>query len=135
MPSFKLRQSKSVANALASLVSLSLVACAAPSNTIELATQANNQCSVIESVVVMDDLLTINAGERPTLGYAVQLTEQTQADAKVTLMYQITSPPKGAMVAQMMTSPCLYVTLPKEWQTVIVINETSAQRWTFNRIE
>lgn len=112
---------------------ISLVACAGKPAAIDLSTSANLQCKAGEGVSLMDSTLTISAGQKPTPGYNVVLVEQSDDDGDVELTYDISSPREGAILPQMMTSPCLYVTLPDDWTRLSVSNKASGQRWVFDR--
>jgi len=112
-----------------------LTACAGTATPVNLAATAELHCGRIASVTVVDDVLTIGAGEKPTPGYSVQLTEQTRKGDHLTVEYAISEPPQGAILAQMMTSPCSHISLPEDWQRLTVQNKTSGQQWVFERPE
>ena len=108
-----------------------LTACAGTSTQLDLAAANDLHCGPIPSVTVVDDILTIGVGEKPTPGYAVQLSDQSRKDDHVKISYQISSPREGAFMAQMMTSPCSRIVLPEGWQRLSVENQESGQQWVF----
>ncbi|MBI3898786.1 MAG: protease complex subunit PrcB family protein [Gammaproteobacteria bacterium] len=60
-------------------------------------------------------VLLVEAGQRPTAGYRLALTqstvERTDSTARITLDWK--TPPADAMTAQVLTSPCVMIELPK----------------------
>lgn len=60
-------------------------------------------------------VLLVASGQRPTAGHAVELASPTApAKGKMALVQvRIATPAPGAMAAQVVTSPCLVVALPK----------------------
>ncbi len=108
-----------------------LSACAGTTSQLDLAATMDMHCGSIPSVTVVDDVLTIGAGEKPTPGYAVQLDEQSRKGDNVRIAYQVSGPKEGAIMAQMITSPCTRVTLPEGWQRLTVENKDSGQQWVF----
>lgn len=60
-------------------------------------------------------LLLVDMGERPTAGYrvAVAVPELRLAGEEAALTLDWIEPPKGAMLAQVMTRPCVLVSLPR----------------------
>jgi len=117
---------------LSLLCAFVLTACAGTTTNIELATTADLHCGAIPSVTVVDNVLAIGAGEKPTPGYSVVLTEQTRKGDHVSITYEISSPRQGAILPQMMTSPCSRVTLPEDWQRLTVKNNETGQQWVFD---
>lgn len=115
------------------LSAISLAACAGKPAALNLSTSANLQCKAKAGVSLMDSTLTIGAGQKPTPGYNVQLVEQMDDDGHIKLMYDISSPREGAILPQMITTPCLYVTLPDDWKRLSVSNKASGQSWVFDR--
>jgi len=124
---------------LLSLLSLAsvatLTACAGSATNMNLAATAELHCGRIASVTVVDDVLTIGAGEKPTPGYSVELTEQTRKRDSLTVEYTINGPQPGAIMAQMLTSPCSHISLPGDWQRLTVMNKDSGQKWVFEHPE
>jgi hypothetical protein len=55
-------------------------------------------------------------GRRPTAGYAIALAEPVARvkDGVATIVVRLDRPAPGAMLAQVVTSPCLAVRLPRE---------------------
>ena len=108
-----------------------LSACAGTTSQLDLVASTDLHCGSIPSVTVVDDVLTIGAGEKPTPGYAVQLNEQSRKGDSIRIAYQVSGPKEGAILAQMITSPCTRVTLPEDWQRLTVENKDSGQQWVF----
>lgn len=108
-------------------------ACAGQPATIELETKSNLQCGGSAGVSVVDAQLTIAAGEKPTPGYSINLIEQVNKNGHISLAYDVSSPREGAILPQMMTSPCLYVTLPDDWKRLSVTNNETGQNWIFEQ--
>lgn len=61
-------------------------------------------------------VLVVRMGQRPTAGYAIELARPVALVKGKVAAVQIAlrSPAPGAMTAQVVTSPCLVVKLPKE---------------------
>ena len=55
----------------------------------------------------------IFAGQRPTSGYQVQVVTVERVGAETSVIYQIKSPPKDALVAQVLTQPFHLIRLPR----------------------
>jgi hypothetical protein len=62
-----------------------------------------------------EGVLLVEMGQRPTAGYALALAapEVRVVDGVATVAVRFDAPPAGAMVAQVVTSPCLLVRLPR----------------------
>lgn len=52
-------------------------------------------------------------GSRPTAGFSVDIVSTIQANGVLMVRYRETQPPKGAITAQVITSPYHLVTAPK----------------------
>jgi hypothetical protein len=72
-----------------------------------------------------DAVVLVSAGRRPTAGHAVQLASpKAAARGKVgALRVQITRPDPTALVAQVVTSPCLVVRLAREGLSEVKVLE------------
>jgi hypothetical protein len=75
--------------------------------------------------------LLVSMGTMPTSGYALSLADEPARIAtdalEITLNWQ--SPPRGAMVAQMLTSPCLVLRIPREgYREIRVLDHAGAIR-------
>ena len=57
------------------------------------------------------------AGEKPTAGYTVQVTKVDKNGAACEVHHTVTAPPRGAMVAQMITYPYTVVRLDTKCAT------------------
>lgn len=114
-------------------MSMSMSACmTASSQPLELSLESKARCYMPEGVELTGNTLVISAGSQPTPGYAIQLTSQEQTGEDIVISYQVTTPPEGAIMAQVLTSPCTRVALPEDWNTLKVTN-TSGQHWSFTR--
>jgi len=63
---------------------------------------------------ITSGVLLLNMGKKPTGGYQLKLPDQTLAikDDAVVLQVQWIEPSPGAMLTQVLTSPCLLVRMP-----------------------
>jgi len=113
--------------------SLMLAACAGQAKPVELYSKNSLNCGVMAGVTLLDRELTINAGERPTPGYGVEVKEQTSDRKGVNIAYEISKPAAGSMLPQMMTSPCRRITLPEDWKRLTVTDLESGQKWVFEQ--
>jgi len=58
-------------------------------------------------------VLAVFMGQKPTSGYGVQITEVTRANGEIVVKVKETTPPKGAIVLQVLTQPFHIVVVPK----------------------
>ena len=72
-----------------------------------------------------DAVVLVSAGQRPTAGHAVELASpKAAAHGKVgALRVRITRPDPTALVAQVVTSPCLVVRIPREGLSEVKVLE------------
>jgi hypothetical protein len=63
-----------------------------------------------------EGVLAVSMGQRPTAGYGLALQDDTVtiADGVGTVVVRFEEPAPGAILAQVLTSPCLLVRLPKQ---------------------
>lgn len=117
------------------VVTLITTACstAQPVETTALATVQDLNCPFPAGVDLTTDrqALRISLGRRPTAGYGIELTRQDVEGDHLVLEFS-EQQPKG-MAAQMLTSPCMTVLLPDDWQQLVVQNRQNGQRWQFSR--
>lgn len=76
-------------------------------------------------------VLCINMGFKPTAGFSLSLAAKEVTLDKDTATVRITwnEPPPGALVPQMLTSPCLLVRLPRAgYSKVRVVDQAGRQR-------
>ena len=67
------------------------------------------------------DVLVIYLGQRPTPGYSAELDQAEMVDGAVVLSLRATEPESGAMMAQVITTPCLALAIPSEgWSSLSV---------------
>ena len=57
-------------------------------------------------------LLRVNLGQKPTPGYSAELEEVHQREDRLTLDMKATQPAPDAMVAQVITTPCVVLEIP-----------------------
>ena len=82
----------------------------------------------------MPQQLTIMAGDQPTPGYQIIVTNSQKRDDHIDISYRIQGPPPGSFLPQMMTRPCINVELPEQgWSSLKVTNQETEQAWQFNR--
>lgn len=58
-------------------------------------------------------VLAVFMGQKPTSGYSVRISEVTKVDGEVVVRVKEASPPKGAMVSQVITHPFHIIVVPK----------------------
>lgn len=58
-------------------------------------------------------VIAVFAGQKPTSGYAIQISEVTQFNGEVVVKFKEISPPKGSIVLQVLTQPFHIVVVPK----------------------
>jgi hypothetical protein len=78
-----------------------------------------------------EGVLLIEMGERPTAGYALDLPPDAARikDGRLELIVDWTEPPPDAITAQVITSPCLLVRLPRAgYREVRVIDQEGSVR-------
>ncbi|ASP40422.1 hypothetical protein CHH28_17825 [Bacterioplanes sanyensis] len=115
------------------VLALWLSACTtAPKAPMQLPMSQTNHCAVPVGVHVKQRALTISLGQKPTAGYGIDVVAQEGNDESLTLTFRERSPAPGMVVAQVMTSPCLEVMLPPNWQQVTVLRAGTQQRWQFS---
>jgi protease stability complex PrcB-like protein len=57
-------------------------------------------------------VLGVFLGSRPTAGYMVEIASATQSNGTLVVRYRESAPPRGAITAQVLTSPYHLVTVP-----------------------
>jgi hypothetical protein len=78
-------------------------------------------------------VLIVRMGGRPTAGYALELASEqvVSDDGTGAVRVNWTEPPEDAMVAQVLTSPCLLVSVRKdEFRSVKVVDQAGRTRET-----
>ncbi len=78
-----------------------------------------------------DGVVLVSMGQQRTAGYSLALHDANVpvADGVATVVVAFETPPPGAMVAQVLTSPCLLVRLPKEGiREVRIVDPSGALR-------
>jgi hypothetical protein len=90
-------------------------------------------CGMPAGVTLKDDgsQVVIALGQRPTPGYQVMLDQSEMMDGVVLIRFHEQQPQQGMAVAQVMTSPCMVLTLPEEWQSMRVSSSDSGGVWQF----
>lgn len=77
-------------------------------------------------------VLLVHMGKRRTSGYGLALPEEDPAhmdDGVATVTLEWREPADGVMVAQVLTSPCVMVSLPKAGlQRIDVVDQTGSRR-------
>lgn len=65
------------------------------------------------------DLLILRAGSKPTAGYRLSVNHQSSPGDVLRLEVKLIEPAADTMVAQMMTSPCLALWVPKDRELTV----------------
>ncbi|MCY0963637.1 protease complex subunit PrcB family protein [Parathalassolituus penaei] len=116
-------------------VVLMITACstAQPAETAALATVQELNCPYPAGVDLDNhrQSVRISLGRRPSAGYHIELTRQDVDSGNLFLEFSEQRP--DGMAAQMLTSPCMTVSLPDDWQQLVVQNRQNGQRWQFSR--
>lgn len=77
-------------------------------------------------------VLLVLMGKRQTAGYGLALSPgeaASVADGVATVAVEWHEPDEGAMLAQVLTSPCVMITLPKaDYERIDVVDQTGATR-------
>jgi PrcB C-terminal len=73
-------------------------------------------------------VLAVFMGQRPTTGYAIDVTGVTPGDKAVVVSVRRTSPPPGAITGQIITSPFVFVAAPRSDRPVKFITSDVAGR-------
>jgi len=110
-----------------------ITGCAGQAKPVELTSEVSQSCAVMAGVSLLKNELTINAGEKPTPGYSVELVTQTRDRKGLKVEYQLGQPATGAILPQMLTSPCRRILLPEDWERLTVVNKDSDQQWVFEQ--
>lgn len=88
-------------------------------------------CDIGEGVSLLSNAeLRIGLGQRPSAGYGIELTQHWNG-ADVSVHYHEIRPGADALVATVITTPCVALSLPDGWQKVEVYNSDNGQRWHF----
>lgn len=67
------------------------------------------------------DVLVIYLGQRPTPGYGAELRQAQTVEKVLTLSLEATRPDSDAMMAQVITTPCVALAIPDEgWSSLYV---------------
>jgi len=68
-------------------------------------------------------VVLVNAGEKPTSGYSAKINSITIQETKIVVLYSETAPEKGAITAQVITSPYSIAVIPISSKPVEFIRE------------
>lgn len=68
-------------------------------------------------------VVLVNAGEKPTSGYSAKINSITIQETKIVVLYSETAPAKGAITAQVITSPYSIAVIPISSKPVEFIRE------------
>ena len=91
--------------------------CGSSQPRLELITDAANLPSAgrEQGLAVIDGggaVLVVDLGRRPTAGYSAELYETALSNERLTLTLKPTEPDPDAMVAQVITTPCVVLEIP-----------------------
>ena len=73
-------------------------------------------------------VLAVFMGQKPTSGYAIQISEVSKLNGEVVAKVRETSPPKGSIVLQVITQPFHIVVIPKVDAKVKFVMEQATQK-------
>jgi len=82
-----------------------------------------------------EHVVTIQMGQKPTGGYGIELAEPdaTLKDGEALIRLRWVEPPPGSIVTQILTSPCLIVSLPKgAYEKITITDENGSVRETIS---
>ena len=88
-------------------------------------------CDIGEGVSLLSNAeLRIGLGQRPSAGYTIDLTQHWNG-ADVSVHYREIRPDADALVAAVITTPCVTLSLPDGWQEVEVYHSDNGQHRHF----
>jgi hypothetical protein len=82
-----------------------------------------------------EHVVTIQMGQKPTGGYGIELAEPdaTLRDGEALIRLRWIEPAPGSIVTQILTSPCLIVSLPKgAYEKITITDENGSVRETIS---
>jgi hypothetical protein len=82
-----------------------------------------------------EHVVTIQMGQKPTGGYEIELAEPdaTLKDGEALIRLRWIEPAPGSIVTQILTSPCLVVSLPKgAYEEIVIMDEKGNVRETIS---
>lgn len=94
---------------------------------------ARQQFESAEIDFTQHNILIISGGQKNTAGYGLELTHWLLEQDHWQVTRIVRQPPEGAMLAQVITSPCLLVKIPKSIKT-FTLNSEKGQvlgRWPY----
>lgn len=72
--------------------------------------------------------LLISLGAKPTPGYGIDVAEEASiTDGVLTLAVALTTPPPGSILPQVLTMPCVVLTVPREGYQRLALVDTDGQ--------
>ncbi|MGH7301983.1 MAG: protease complex subunit PrcB family protein [Candidatus Rokuibacteriota bacterium] len=74
-----------------------------------------------------DMVAALFMGERPTGGYAIEVTQIERTDAGLSIRYRTTRPDPAGMYTQALTQPFHLITLPRVDGPVTFVSESASQ--------
>lgn len=90
-----------------------------------LVEQSEARSSDVDSTVV---LVALSRGPQPTPGYGFTLLDATRSADRAELTVRWLEPPPDAVLAQVITKPCLVVALPRTGITRVTAIDQAGQR-------
>lgn len=94
-----------------------------------LAVSHVSQCAAPKGASLTYNSLYLALGERPHAGYRAQLVSQLKDKDNYQIIFkEVQLPAQGP---RQRVSPCLIIVMPKQWQQVWVINQSSGEQWHF----
>ncbi|OZB15634.1 MAG: hypothetical protein B7X58_06270 [Marinobacter sp. 34-60-7] len=81
--------------------------------------------AVREVNLALESIVIVTLGQKPTAGYSVGLADASADGETLVLSVRVSEPPRDAMTAQVITSPCVVLAVPADdWQQVRVLGLT-----------
>lgn len=107
-----------------------IMACATGSSSLQDVTY-HQDCGSREGVTLLSNAqIRVSLGQRPSAGYSLH-HRQTNNNGYVNIHYREMTPDADQLTAQIITTPCMFVSLPENWHSVQVINDDNGQMWEF----
>jgi hypothetical protein len=100
---------------------------------LELPVQARQQFETVEVNWLAENILIVSLGQKPSAGYGIELNNWLLEQDHWQVMRTTQKPMAGRMQAQMITSPCLMVKVPKSIKS-FTLNDKQGQvlgRWPY----
>jgi hypothetical protein len=100
---------------------------------LELPVQARQQFDAVKVNWSAENVLIVSLGQKPSAGYGIELNNWLLEQDHWQVMRNTQKPMAGRMQAQMITSPCLMVKIPKSIKSFTLNNQQGQAlgRWPY----